>query len=314
MSGPVKINTQHVNNQADVISASADNLRDIAEKMISCKGNLMMQSGSAMTLKMQMSLLYGQTLNAAAQMDTLQEALKTIVQLYEDCEKRITDNANGVTVEETNSEPEPGTDKRNAWQKFIDWVFQRDVDTAYTHTTKEQEVAADARMKQQIQALSNKSRFSEETWENASVEERKRILQEYMAAVMGIMGLGISSKIYFFNEAPSNGYITNGYYSDGRERVQINEYIIMNYDADRSYELLTTVVHELRHAYQHQAIKHPTSYQVSQETIDRWSDSFDNYEDTDGFMKKKGVSRDEAYQMYRDQAVEVDARAFAGQD
>ena len=66
-----------------------------------------------------------------------------------------------------------------------------------------------------------------------------------------------------------------------------------------SYSLLETVSHELRHAYQREAIDHPTDYMVSQETIDSWQNTFDNYIDPNVDMKK-----------YRSQDVEVDARDF----
>ena len=77
---------------------------------------------------------------------------------------------------------------------------------------------------------------------------------------------------------------------------------------------MTTVVHELRHAYHHAAVDNPTRFQVSQETIDAWKDSFDNYRDTGDFMDDYGMSRQEAYDAYRNQDVERDARWFAGQD
>ena len=67
---------------------------------------------------------------------------------------------------------------------------------------------------------------------------------------------------------------------------------------------MTTVVHELRHAYQHAAIDDPERYQVSQETIDAWKESFATYAQE----KAKG------YQSYRNIIVEKDARKFAGQE
>ena len=63
--------------------------------------------------------------------------------------------------------------------------------------------------------------------------------------------------------------------------------------------LLETVSHEPRHAYQHEAVDHPTKFMVSKETIDTWKKNFDNYIDS-------GTN----YQQYRDQPVEVDARSF----
>ena len=46
-------------------------------------------------------------------------------------------------------------------------------------------------------------------------------------------------------------------------------------------------------------VDHPTDYMVSEVTIDEWDDYFDNY-----------ISSDTAYNKYRNQPVEVDARDF----
>lgn len=317
MSATFHINTDQAGSQAQAISGGAAEIRQIAEKIIACKNQLQLQSSSSMLLKLQIAQLHNQALEAAVQMDTLKEALESIVGMYVACENRINNNVNGgcpelPTVEPT--EEQIGEDKRNWWQRFIDWLFGGDTDPAYTHTTSEQEAAADARMQDQIQALCRTDRFSEETWENATPDERRQILTEYMNRVMDIMGLDINPTIDFTPRAPSGGYITNGSYTHSRESVYINGYIIDNYSADRSYELMTTIVHELRHAYQHAAVDNPSDFQVSQETIDRWSDSFDNYRGTERIMREDGVSQDEAYQRYRNQAVERDARSFAGQD
>lgn len=317
MSGSYKINTDQISSEAQVISGNAAEIRAIAEKILSCKSRLQLNTGSSALLKLQIAQLHSRALEAAAQMDTLKEALEAIAQMYAACERTIIGHIDGTSAEiaqESSVYSEEGVDKRSWWRRFIDWLFGNDTDTAYTHTTDEQEAAADARMQQQIQDLTNTDRFSEETWRNASVQERQNILEEYMREVMEIMGLDINADIDFQSMPPSGGYITNGQYSHGTETVTINSYIIAHYSPERSYELMTTIVHELRHAYQRAAVDNPTRYQVSQETIDRWSASFAGYRGTDRIMLEDGVSRAEAYQRYRDQAVEVDARAFAGQD
>lgn len=66
-----------------------------------------------------------------------------------------------------------------------------------------------------------------------------------------------------------------------------------------SYELLGTVAHELRHAYQHEAVAHPTRFMVSQETIDAWKYNINHY-----------ISSDDSPKGYWDQVIEVDARDF----
>lgn len=317
MSESFKINTDQAGGQATAVSANASEIRNIARQILACKNQLRINTGSSVLLKLQIAQMHDQALTAAAQLDTLKEALEEIVRLYAACEQRIVGNATGIPVENSNENrenSEEGADKRNWWQRFIDWLFGKDTDTNYTHTTAEQEAAADAQMQQQIADLCDTDRFSEDTWENATVEERKDILEEYMREILGIMGIDVAANIDFTPRPPTGGYITNGSYSPSSNSVYINGYIIENYSAARSYELMTTIVHELRHAYQHAAVDNPTRYQVSQETIDRWSDSFDNYRGSDRIRREDGVSQDEAYRRYRNQAVEVDARSFAGQD
>ena len=68
--------------------------------------------------------------------------------------------------------------------------------------------------------------------------------------------------------------------------------------------MFTTVVHELRHAYQHEAVRHPDKFYVTNETAKAWKESFDTYEQE----QAKG------YDSYRNILVERDARSFAGQD
>ncbi len=45
--------------------------------------------------------------------------------------------------------------------------------------------------------------------------------------------------------------------------------------------------------------EHPTDYMVSEETIDKWEDNFENY-----------ISFDDDHEGYKSQPVEVDARNF----
>ena len=94
--------------------------------------------------------------------------------------------------------------------------------------------------------------------------------------------------------------ITWGYYTHGSHTVTLNAQALTDSKGNWDfYELLETVSHELRHAYQHEAIDHPTDYMVSEETIDIWKENFKNY-----------ISSGDDYQGYRNQPVEVDARDF----
>lgn len=229
-------------------------------------------------------------------MNSLGEALQDIANTYRETEKAIMEDA----AQEFSS-AEPGTDKRKWWGKFWDWVTGKEPDE-YDTTTLEQEKAADMAMKWELWNILQDEKYSQETWDNSSVDERKHILQDYMDEVIKIYGLeDVKPKIEWDSEATySASSITWGYYSHGKHSVTLNEQALTdslgNWD---SYELLETVSHELRHAYQHEAIDHPTKYMVSKETIDVWKDNFDHY-----------INSDDDYSGYRAQPVEVDARDF----
>lgn len=145
-------------------------------------------------------------------------------------------------------------------------------------------------------------RYSEERWAAASVEERKQMLEEYMNEVAEILGIDVKENINFIYQAPDSTGTLQGNYNDSRNMVSINTYVLEK-SGSSSYHLFTTVVHEMRHAYQYAAIKNPTKYKVSKETINSWKESFRTYQ----------KEYNKGYEYYRKIVVEQDARAFAGQ-
>ena len=185
----------------------------------------------------------------------------------------------------------------------MDFIFKRDVDPELTATTAEQQAAADEQMKKRAEELRNQERFSQATWEKASVEERKKILQEYLHEMEAILGVTISGNIVWDNNPPKNGMINYGAYYPGSNQVHINQYILENKSGKDSYHLMTTITHEMRHAYQHEAVKHPDRYKVTKETADAWKESIRTYDQEEA----KG------YEAYRQILIERDARWFAGQ-
>ena len=276
-------------------------LSDMAKEINVCKNQLQLSSSTA-TIKQRLNETWEQVLTQAAHASTFAEALNQISRLYLVCEQDLIGKLSADKSKISNGET--GTEKRNWFQQFWDWLWKKDVDPTYTATTREQEEAADREFQEQIAALLNSDRYSEETWAKSTVEERKQILTDYMNEVATILGVDVKSSIEFTNTPPKDGTVNMGAYNHGNRRVKINEYILQNDDKYGSYRLLTTITHELRHAYQHSAVDHPERYQVSQETIDAWKESFRTYSQE----QAKG------YDAYRNIVVEKDARKFAGQD
>ena len=119
-----------------------------------------------------------------------------------------------------------------------------------------------------------------------------------------ILGVTISGNIVWDNKPPQNGMINYGAYYPGSNQVHINQYLLENYNSAESYHLMTTITHEMRHAYQYAAVKNPDKYRVTKETVDAWKESIRTYDRE----QKKG------YEAYRNILIEKDARWFAGQE
>ena len=170
-------------------------------------------------------------------------------------------------------------------------------------------------LQSEIENILEKDRYSQSTWKNASVEERKEILNEYLQEVAAVMGLQIGEINYTYTEA-SNGTYNMGSYSPSTNMISINEWVLENGGKNNiqdSYNLMYTIAHEMRHAYQHAACSNPEQFVVTEETIQSWQESIDNYRSQRGFMQE-GMNAEEAYNAYRNQTIERDARWFAGQD
>ncbi len=285
----------------EIISV-AENLKKLKNELDSVKARGILDSPSGQEINQAIIKISEEISNEATKMNSLGDALQMIAHKYQAAEKTIASTQIKILKSSTGSETtEPGTDKRNWWEKFKDWLTDKNPDE-YDTTNSEQEKAADDAMKQELWNVLQDEKYSQENWDKASVEERKQILQDYMNEVAKIYGLQdvTPNIIWDPNATYESSTITWGYYTHAKHTVTLNEQALLDSVGSwDSYELLETVSHELRHAYQHEAIDHPTDYMVTQETIDEWDDNFDNY-----------ISSDTDYTNYRNQPVEVDARDF----
>jgi hypothetical protein len=150
-------------------------------------------------------------------------------------------------------------------------------------------------MQDEIEELLRQERFSEATWNAADAAERERILQEYHDEVRKIMGTDVNPDLVF--EPSPNGEV-GGWYKSGQ--ITINSDSLT---APDSYSLLTYVIHENRHAFQHEAVDNPGRHIVSNETRAIWGDSFEH-----------GIQLKDDPQGYWEMPTEWDARGFASQN
>ena len=239
-------------------------------------------------------------------------------ELFEECEDSVLRSISGISTSAASPSSENASvsgsssgQQNNIWNSpWLSWLdstldffniceYSRD----YEDPGAEAERARDELMQQEMSEVFQDEELNEAAWNKASAEEKKEILNKILARLNEIQGTNVKTKINYFDEQPdSAGRVTLGYYRDSTKSVHVNTYMLNNYSY--SY-IMDTVAHEMRHAYQHAAVKDPDSFTVSESTLKSWDNNFDNYISYD--QKKNN------FQQYRDQPVESDARGYAGE-
>ncbi len=297
----ISVNTDNIISYSVEIHQTAVRLSRLGKEIEAVKKAGFFNSAYNTLINATIMNLSDNVLTKAAKMDSMGTALETIARYYRRTEKEIiTGKCHVIGLAEILAGL-PGTDKRGLWEKIVDWFRHKDPDM-YDTTTRAQEKAADEMMRGELRNILQDEKYSPEHWDKASIEERKRILQDYMNEVARVYGLkDVNLTINWGNDLEyTRETITWGYYTHKNHTVTINEAALTdrlgNWD---SYELIGTVAHELRHAYQHEAIDHPTQFMVSKETIDTWKYNFDHQ-----------IDPDVDFDGYYAQDIEVDARSF----
>lgn len=298
----IKVNFQSAIKSTEDIVAAAKRLEELQKAVAGIKLDGILEGSWKTAFDQAIRNLSNQVTAEAAKMDSLGQALQQIVEAYRSVEESLGSSAKlAAAIAASAPAAIIGADKRKWYQRFLDWLLGKEPDD-YDTTTLQQEQAADERMRRMLQRILSSEEFSEETWEKASIEERKKILQDYMNAVIAVYGLKhVDPTIHWDPDAEyTNKEVLFGYYSPRRHTVTLNEQVLSDrLDAWDSYRLLGTVAHELRHAYQHEAIDDPTGFMVSQQTLDAWKYNFDH-----------PIDSDLDYPGYYNQAIEQDARSF----
>lgn len=137
--------------------------------------------------------------------------------------------------------------------------------------------------------------FNGETWEQLEISERILAIKELVKALSHELGLGKPPEVKI-TEFESNEY---GFYDVKNNTIFLNEKYL-----DDAPELVDTIAHETRHAYQH----------MRADIQETWEDQLynTNFENYISCVPLPGGGS-LFYTDYRDQYVEVDARAFANQ-
>lgn len=233
----------------------------------------------------------------SADLKMLSDNVDKAVERFSECEKYIRERS--VFEDAPNAQSGEGTNSKVDWNKWpfswideiLDWLGIDEQGRDY-----EQDHIRD-----QISDLFDSAKYSRATWKKASVEEKKQILNNLLSDLNKIYGTNITKEIYFFTkDADSRGSMTLGYYSDSQQLVAINTNIL---DNDHYDQIMNTMVHEMRHAYQHEVVRHPEQFTVDEETVNSWRENIDDYI---SYSAEKNN-----YDDYRYQPIEKDAHDIA---
>ena len=135
----------------------------------------------------------------------------------------------------------------------------------------------------------NLENFTNENWENFSIEEQKESMNDLAQYIIDVTGLENPPKIEFYNNDKEGDY---GGFDRLNNTLSINEHMLYQND-----EAADTVAHELWHALQYQRATNP---QTRQDLM--YAENFSNY-----------ISPSEDFEAYQSQILESEARAFAQQ-
>ena len=235
-------------------------------------------------------------INEAVRAESLASALTQIVMKYNAAEKAICCSADGIIANDSSGNNDS---EKTWWDKLVDWIknLLGIKEEEPIPTTRQAEKEHDLYMQSEIFSIMETDRFCKSTWDNASYNERVNILNEFMSEIALVMGISVAGNVVVESmDKPT----TRGYYSHSDNRVYINTDYLSRTD---SYQIMQTMIHEMRHAYQRAAIDNPGQFKVSEETIAQWRENF-----------RPGVyySGDD-YPRYVSQPVEFDAKNFAKQ-
>lgn len=229
----------------------------------------------------------------------MEDGLEKAVNYYLQCEQRIINQSESIATKDRTQRQNSETARNNT---FIDWWNDLIAEWGFGDSQKAKEVRNDKAMAKELKKLLKNERYSKNAWKKASVDERKEILRELFDDMKKIYGIDVST-INFDSIESEPGYVTYGYlsyFNSGHMEMTINSDLL---DNSKYYDLIMdTMAHELRHGYQHSVVDHPEKYEVSEETINTWRENFDDYK----------TLEEDGYKEYRKQAVEKDARKFAG--
>lgn len=186
---------------------------------------------------------------------------------------------------------------------FLDGLFSVDSESQDTSSIDEGSLPAeifgrfedefdfDFELDDEIQAVLD--RFEASKWEKLSESEKIDAISELVAVIGEKLGIAEDPEIQFYDGRDGSC----GAFLPCENKIEINRNTL-----DDSQEVIDTVAHEMRHAYQHQRAELQETWQDTLYKL-----NFENYISPISLADGKYLF----FTDYQDQLVEAEARAFA---
>lgn len=133
--------------------------------------------------------------------------------------------------------------------------------------------------------------FREIPYAEADSELRSEYMKDFYANYSEFSGK--NPPLEFKEMSPGN----MGAYNPETNTITLNSRLLVT---ESPNELMDTILHESRHAFQQYAVEHPDRVSVDRETVALWKDNMDYY-----------IRPEWDYEAYKNQPIEADADKFA---
>jgi len=181
----------------------------------------------------------------------------------------------------------------DSFSKSIDSSPFQDTGFSFSDGPKNYDIIDDVEMKKECIAMV-KNFYNEGLdldYADAGLKGRCEIASHFYDGVKKSMGIDAELS---FETKPTNRL---GEYNPSTNRIELNSNFLEKDDCE---DLLITILHESRHAFQTKCIDTPNTVTVKDNIIDVWKDNFDNY-----------IGPDKDLEAYENQEIEKDANYFA---
>lgn len=298
--GRFRVETHALRNQASDLYTRSGEIERTAQAVETIYHHLNLGSAdTTRAVERKLVKIEAGLLEQAVRAESLGKALEYIAAQFERTERAVQEFPNGTVSAATVQHEIHSLYTKILRALGLDRAYyRRKQGSPDAAVSKKQEKMMDHYMSDACAALLKTDRYSEETWYKATPKEREEILKSFILDINDIMGTDVDKNVNF---VPMTGG-TRGYYDPDTNAVYINSAYLDGSRAD-SYQIMKTMIHEMRHCYQHTAVKNPEKFMVSRETLDAWQKNFE----------PGGYYSGDDYAKYVQQPIEWDAKNFAKQ-